>query len=242
MKIVFKEFQGEEYQNYRFPYCVYTIQEAKDTLFLIYSQGFLPYSNDFTITYPIYYLARSIKIDLTEEPLFNYKQNTVFNHFKDIFPEEQLTISLIPKEALVGSISFTAWCIKHAKNGFLSTERLQYILSRPYLKEVLMISCKERILAYLLLVHQPPQFAHVWFSFYDTDIKENNFGKWVLLQTIHWCKKNDYAHFFIGTCYAHPALYKLTLSPRTSYFDGEKWNQDISGLKKRLIEDNNKDK
>lgn len=235
MKIIYKEFPAVNYKEYQFPYCVYAIKEKEDDAADIYERGFLPFSNDLMEENEIYYLARSIRIQL-KEPFFNYKQNNILNKFRNVFDDEKLCFNLLKKEQLIHNADFCNWCIQNTKDHFLSHDRLDYILSRPYLKDILTISYKGKTLAYLFLIHEPGVFAHVWFSFYNLSLPHNDTGKWILLKTILWLFQNRYPLFYIGTCYSSSAFYKLMLSTRSSYFDGEKWDEDITSLKKKLLQ------
>lgn len=234
MKIIYKENQNIDYTQYQFPYCVYCIKEQADSYQDIYAKGFLPYSNDLTIQDEIYYLARSIRVDLNTK-LWNYKQRNVFNKMGKLFDNESLSITLENKENFVADHAFKVWCMQNAKNDFLTEERFAYILSRPYLEKIIKISYNKEILAYLFVVTDEQNFLHVWYSFYDLSKDINDFGKWILLKTIEWCKSQNYAYFYIGTCYSKSALYKLTLSPFTAYYDGNEWVENTSELKKQLL-------
>lgn len=233
MKLIFRESPHINYSLYQFPYMVYAIKEPNDDYNTIYDKGFLPYSNDLSIEEEIYYLARSIRIDLTQK-IFSYKQNNVFHNFENIYPESQTHIELVDKEVLIQDKTFLDWCIKNAKNQFLTKERLQYILSRTYLKKILLLYADKELLAYIFVISDA-QMLHLWYSFYNLEKGYNNMGKWVILNIIKWCKSKGYRYFYIGTCYSQNAFYKLTLSPRTEYFTGETWCKDISSLKKRLL-------
>lgn len=234
MKLIFKEFSVIDYNRYYFPYCVYCIKEQEDTYNDIYSKGFLPYTNDFNIEDEIYYLARSVKVDLTGK-IWNYKQYNVFNKMSKIFSDADLKIQLLDKQLVIADADFKKWCLQNAKNHFLTEERLNYILSRPYLKNILVLKNTDQVLAYQFVVEENNRFFHTWFSFYDLNININDFGKWIILKVIEWCKSNNYVDYYIGTCYSKHAFYKLTLSPATSYFDGSTWNTDISTLKQKLL-------
>lgn len=236
MKIYFEEHSAIDYAHYKFPYCVYAIKNPNDSYQEIYDNGFLPYTNDLAIEEEIYYLARSIRIDL-QTTLFNSKQKNVLNKFAKEFDEERLSFTLIPKEHLSSNKVFLKWCLENAKNNFLSPRRLQYILARPYLKKILAIRYNDKVLAYLFIVSEANNFLHVWYSFYDLSTTFNDFGKWILLQSLKWSNCHGFKYYYIGTCYSKSALYKLTLSPFTTYFNGKTWLPEISELKKRLLEE-----
>ncbi len=234
MQLKFKEHRGIDYSKYEFPYCVYGIKETSDNYTDIYSKGFLPYTNELDIKEEIYYLARSIRVDLNTK-LWNYKQKNVFNKFSKVYDNEFIKIGLQDKNELKNNPDFRNWCINNAKDGFLSEERLNYILSRPYLKRIITITYKDEILAYIFIVQEEDSFLHVWYSFYNLEIDTNDFGKWILLKIIEWSKENNFSYFYIGTCYSKSAFYKLTLSPFSQYNNGSEWIDDLSGLKKRLL-------
>jgi len=235
MRLIYKEHKGILYKKYEFPYCVYAIKEQTDLYVDLYSKGFLPYSNDFSIDEEIYYLARSVRIDLQQETLFNYKQKNVLNKLGKLFPEEEITISLLNKEQFIDDPIFARWCLVYAKDHFLTEERLNYILSRPYMKQIMKVQHGDRIVAFLFPIIEGPDMFHIWFNFYDTTIHENDFGKWILLQTIQYAKQAGFKHYYIGTCYGRSAFYKLTLSPHTSYFNGETWDLNVDKLKKSIL-------
>lgn len=234
MQLKFKEHSGIDYSKYEFPYCVYGIKESSDNYTDIYSKGFLPYTNELDINDEIYYLARSIRVDLNTK-LWNYKQKNVFNKFSKIYDNELINFKLQNKEELKDNPDFRKWCINNAKNNFLSEERLDYILSRPYLQNILTISYDQEVLAYIFIVQEKDSFLHVWYSFYNLEIETNDFGKWILLKIIEWSKEQEYSYFYIGTCYSKSAFYKLTLSPFSQYYNGSDWVGDLSPLKKRLL-------
>ncbi len=234
MKLLYREFPSVDYSQYHFPYCIYAIRESGDSYHELYRQGFLPYSNDLDEVQEIYYLARSVRMNLGEHR-FHFKQNNVLNKFKSAYADEGLQFILRPKSGLLHDEKFHDWCLCNARNHFLSAERLHYILSRPYLTDILEISHQGRLLAYLLPVHENRHFVHVWFSFYDLRQQQGDFGKWILLKTINWYQQQGISWFYIGTCYAQGALYKLTLSNATQYFDGASWRDDVSLLKKKLL-------
>ncbi len=236
MKIIFKEHSSVNYEHYEFPYCVYAIKEERDKYKDIYNLGFLPYSNDLNVEDQIYYLARSVRIDLLQHQ-WHFKQNNVFHKYVNDYKADHLKFILQDKTLLMNDEGFCEWCISNAKNGFLDKQRLAYILSRPYLKKILTISYKKDVLAHILMVEEDFDFVHVWFSFYDLRKNDSDFGKWILLNVIEWNKHEGYSYFYIGTCYSNNAFYKLTLSTSTEYFDGLGWNIEVSALKKRLLEE-----
>ena len=54
-----------DYQNYRFGYCVNIILEEDDSIEKAFDRGYLPYTVNAKNTEEIYYLARSVRINLS---------------------------------------------------------------------------------------------------------------------------------------------------------------------------------
>lgn len=237
MKLQFEEQGSVDYNRYKFPYCVYAIKEETDRYHQFYKNGFLPYTNDLEENREIYYLARSVRISLPDHTVRS-KQKNILNKLSKIYEEEKIEFNLLTKEDRIEDPAFNAWSLKNAKNGFLSPERLSYIVSRPYLKQILKITYEEKTLAYLYIITEKKDFIHVWYSFYDLRIPHNDFGKWIFLKTIKWAKKQGYSYFYLGTCYSKSAIYKLLLSPATSFFNGKAWDNETSVLKKTLLKEN----
>lgn len=234
MKFLFKEHEGIDYNQYKFPYCVYGLKEQKDTYQEIYERGFLPFTNNLKEQNEVYYLARSLRIDLKEHH-FKSRQKNILNKFAKCYQDEHILFQKREKKEMIDNQHFLKWCITNAKNGFLKEERLAYILSRPYLIHILSITYHQETLAHLFIVEENKAFVHVWYSFYDLSVGRNDFGKWIFLKTIAWAKQQGYTKFYIGTCYSKNAFYKLSLSPATSFFDGSNWVPKITELKKKLL-------
>ena len=54
-----------DYQNYRFGYCINIILEEDDSIEKAFERGYLPYTGNAKNTEEIYYLARSVRINLS---------------------------------------------------------------------------------------------------------------------------------------------------------------------------------
>ena len=71
MKIILKE-TGVDYKTYHFGYAINAILENEESIEKAYSKGFLPYTNDVSSTLEKYYLARSIRINLSKNVKINF--------------------------------------------------------------------------------------------------------------------------------------------------------------------------
>ncbi|MDV7400299.1 hypothetical protein RZS08_53285, partial [Arthrospira platensis SPKY1] len=67
-----KTFRSEflnNYSTYTFAYAGYAVMESKEDIPLIYSKGYLPYTGNTELHYPVFYQARSLRVntDLFED-------------------------------------------------------------------------------------------------------------------------------------------------------------------------------
>ena len=65
MKFLFSE-SSIDYNNYKFGYSVNLVLNDYDSIESVYSQGFLPYTGNIKNKEEVYYLARSIRVDLND--------------------------------------------------------------------------------------------------------------------------------------------------------------------------------
>ena len=90
-----------DYKNYKFGYTVNCVLEKTDNIEKVFSRGFLPYTGDINNSKEVYYMARSIRINLNHyerlsenkriiknvKSKFNIKfelqEKKTFNHDKD---------------------------------------------------------------------------------------------------------------------------------------------------------------
>jgi len=237
MKLIFKE-QPIDYSTYSFPYCVYCIKEDIDSLSQIYSKGFLPYSNDLNETNSIFYLARSVKVNLAMHTT-DRREKKVHNNIYRFIDSTKTSTEFIDIQTIRENIDFyTETYLDFAKKNFkggMAENRIRYILNREYLNGVFRITYESEILADILIICENYDFIHSWFSFYNTNYpKESEIGKWVIYKLIEWSKENEYKQLFLGTCYGKNSIYKLQFSKESQYFDGQGWANTISELKKKI--------
>ncbi|MDH3648439.1 MAG: hypothetical protein OEQ53_02095, partial [Saprospiraceae bacterium] len=55
--------------------------------------------------------------------------------------------------------------------------------------------------------------------------------KWMMWKTIQWAKDEGLSSVYLGTCYGTKSLYKVRDHLGLSFFDGYKWNTDMTLLK-----------
>lgn len=239
MKIFYSESKPE-YQTYTFNYGIYCIKESNEELAQIYQSGFLPYSADTGLTTEVFYLARSLRVDL------NRFENTSENRRVDRNIEPlNIQLEFLEKEIVLSEDAhFYPFCEKYIASRIgeaMTPERLRYILSLSIGTHVFRFKREDIVLGYVLAAADSGTI-HYWFSFFDLDLmKTHSIGKWMMWSVIRWAKENQKSYVYLGTVYGEKSLYKVRDHKGLEYYDGVKWNQDMDRLKSWCKTDQNRD-
>jgi len=239
MKIVFSEYHTD-YTTYTFSYAVYCVQERPDETTEIYERGFLPYTGNTAFRDDIFYLARSLRVNLSK--FENTSENRRVNR-----KVEQLGINVIAgkKSSLnTDDPAFISFCTRYAEQRFcdgrMDEQRLRYIVGRSTLTHILTFRSDEKIFGYVFTFLNP-DILHYWYAFFDIAyLKSHSLGKWMMWKTIQWAKERGVKNVYLGTCYREKSLYKIRDHKGIEFFDGVKWNNDVKLLKHLCKTDENK--
>jgi len=230
MKIFYSE-HIKDYSSYTFSYAVYALMETREELPRIYDMGFLPYSNDITEAGEIFYLARSLRVNLPE-----FRDSSENRRVDQKLSELALTLELCEAAKFNFKDSeFRKRCLEHAGSRFtgnaINETRFDYILSRKVLSHVFRFFHEGREIANILCLIEN-DILHYWFAFFDIRyLGDYPIGKWLMWRVIKWAKENGMYRVYLGTCYGEKALYKVRDFKALSFFDGQEWNHDIKKLK-----------
>lgn len=230
MKIFYSEYLTE-YTTYTFSYAVYCLQENPEEIGEIYARGFLPYTGNTELKGNYFYLARSLRVDLSkfEDTSENRRVNRKI---------EELGIQLVHVEKKLFDThnpEFVTFCTYYAEERFLGgsmgEERLGYVTSRDTLTHIFKFCSGTKTYGYVL-AFMDQNILHYWYSFFDIAfLKSHSLGKWMMWRILSWAKDNGLKHVYLGTCYKEKGLYKFRDHKGTEFFDGEKWNGDMKLLK-----------
>jgi hypothetical protein len=230
MKIFFSEYLND-YSTYTFSYAVYCLPEAENETALIYQKGFLPFTAKLSFKKDIFYLARSVRINL--ENFSDTSENRRVNNI--IAKLDNIEIYITKKEDFTINQSFIDFCVQFAEERFtggnMNRERLNYLLGRKNLTHIITFKSPARTYAYVLS-HISGEMLHYWFAFYDTDFINYSLGKWIMWRTISLAKEQGLQYVYLGTCYTPKGMYKVRDHKGAGFFDGAGWNQDLKLLKK----------
>jgi arginine-tRNA-protein transferase len=234
MKIFLSESMVD-YGTYTFNYAKYCLKEHPSEIPEIYNKGFLPYSNNVSIDQDVYYLARSLRVDL--ERFSDTSENRrVLRKIADSAP----SFKVIPIDEFdLGSPEFEDYCMEFARarfSGEISLDRLRYILHNKSISHIFQFSLGQEIVGYVIAIVQNG-CLHYWFAFFSLDFKELSLGKWMMHAVIRWAADQELDHVYLGTCYGSKSLYKVRDFKGLAYFDGNGWNQDMKMLKAKCKAD-----
>ena len=232
---IFRSESFVDYKTYTFNYANYCIKEDQGELPQIYALGYLPYSNNTNLKQETYYLARSLRIDLSafkessENRRVDRKIQTLNPSF-DIIPVNDFNLS---------DSEFKSYCIDFASKRFseaISSERLDYILQSKSISHFFRFKLADKTVGYVISIIEKGTL-HYWFAFFDLDYQEFALGKWMMFSVIKWAFEQKMEYVYLGTCYGEKSLYKVRDFKGLSYFDGNQWDSEIKILKQKCKSD-----
>lgn len=232
---IFRSESFVDYKTYTFNYATYCIKEDNSELPEIYDLGFLPYSNNVQLREETYYLARSLRVNLSAfSP--SSENRRILRKIEPLAPE----IEVIPIEQFdIGNSEFKAYCLNFANKRFsepISEARLDYIFQFKSISHVFRCSLEHKVVGYVICIMEQGSL-HYWFSFFDLDRQAYALGKWMMFSVINWAHKEQMSYVYLGTCYGEKSLYKVRDFKGLSYFDGNRWDDDVKTLKRKCKTD-----
>ncbi|KAF0094716.1 MAG: arginine-tRNA-protein transferase [Puniceicoccaceae bacterium 5H] len=226
------------YATYSFGYCEYAEWEPGDDLEPIYTRGYLPYSGDPEQPRHLFYKCRSLRIDLARFA-FDKKRRYHQRRLDELGP----AFALHDKQAFLAQhqaqleADALRWIDQRFDQAYLTTERLRYILDKPYLNRIAEVRLEGKVVAYALLVAWE-RGLHYWYSFYDSAIvTELSLGKWLMGHTLEYAQEQGLPYVYLGTAYRRKSAYKSQGTRGAEHFDGMAWNTDKERLKQLQLRD-----
>ena len=234
---IFRSESFVDYKTYTFNYATYCIKENTGELPQIYDMGFLPYSNNIDLQQETYYLARSLRVELSALK-GSSETRRVDRKISDLSP----SFEVVPVQDFnMDDPEFKSYCINFADKRFsekISTERMDYILSSKSISHVFHFKIGEKTVGYVISIIEGDSL-HYWFAFFDLDLQSYALGKWMMFSVIKWAFEQKLQYVYLGTCYGEKSLYKVRDFKGLSYFDGNGWSTDMKTLKAKCKSDQN---
>lgn len=219
------------YGRYQFGYCEWMELSGTDSPEEPYTRGFLPYSADPGQSSHLFYMARSLRVDLSR---FRLDKKRRYDHRSWAAWELKRT-SMKKAEFLkihgpIALIKAHRWMENRFGDAYLKEERLRYILGKPFLDDMLLWTAKGEIMAFALIV-KGCWGAHYWYVFYlnDPGVPAPP-GHGYLVDFIDWCRECGLSHAYLGTVYGRKSLYKSRGIEGIEFWNGNHWDSDRERL------------
>lgn len=232
---VFRSEMAQNYAEYSFGYTIYAKAGEGERPAHLLRKGFLPYTGGQIPKKDIYYLARSLRIELQPFSL-NSENRRTLRKFEGQNIEEKMYSTI----DYPWTTELDSFCLDYAKERFsspLSQERLDRIRQHAHLTHYLEFRRDGQLMA-LIFLSCSEKAWHYWFAFLDLSI-ELPLGKWAMTRSAQIASGQAAEHLYIGTCYGAHSLYKVRDFKTISFFDGTKWLADKNLLKSWCKTDTN---
>ncbi len=232
---IFRSESLVDYRTYTFNYAIYCIKESDSEISAIYDMGFLPYSNNVNLEHETYYLARSLRVEL-ERFSASSENRRVARNIEVLAPSFRVVSA---RNFDLKDADFKKFCLDYATKRFsekISSDRLDYILGTKSISHVFEFLVGESRAGYVIAILQSGTL-HYWFAFYDLKYTEYSLGKWMMYSVIAWAQEQNMEYVYLGTCYGEKSLYKVRDFKGLSYFDGNRWDDDMKFLKAKCKAD-----
>ncbi len=232
---IFKSESLVDYSTYTFNYANYCIKESQNELPTIYEAGFLPYSNDITLQEEVFYMARSLRVELER---FNASSEN--RRVARKIAELDITLEVLDYNIFEKTSEFEDFCFDYASQRFsnaITRDRLSYILNAKSIQKIFHFYSKAKTLGYVIAITEG-NTLHYWFAFFSLEYPKYALGKWMMYSVINWAKENAYDYVYLGTCYGEKSLYKVRDFKGLAFWNGNGWNQDVKLLKQKCKTDN----
>jgi arginine-tRNA-protein transferase len=232
---IFRSESLVDYSTYTFNYAIYCLKESQTELPEIYDRGFLPYSNNPDLQEEIYYMARSLRVNLDE-----FKESSENRRVARKIAETNPEFDVIPITSFdVNDSNFVGFCQEFANQRFsesISDRRLNYILNNKSISHVFRFKINAEEVGYVIAIIENGAL-HYWFAFFSLEFQSYSLGKWMMYSVIDWAAQNQLNHVYLGTCYGEKSLYKVRDFKGLRFFDGNGWNEDMKLLKQKCKSD-----
>lgn len=234
----FRREHSVDYARYRFSYGNFAVCESHDDVDAIYAQGYLPYSADLDEERAVFYMARSLRVDL-QAFTFTKKRR----HLQRQISGDAFTLTVADQEQMRHLTDrewrdrMHHWMSARFRQPYLAPERLDYILQSSVCNRMLRVTWQSRPFAEVLL-GGGKQAVHYWFAFYDSEAPACDAnGKWLIGTFLEWARSQNYRYAYLGTGYGDQAAYKFHGIHPVEFWTGSEWSNDRSALKSLLRRD-----
>lgn len=204
----------------------------------IYAGGYLPYSGDTTDPRHLFYMSRSLRVDLAG---FSLEKKRRYDHRS--WQCHGLRNELMPKEAFMNEFGHVMsdlaykWMEPRFGDDALARDRFAYILSKDFLNRILIWKEDGELVAFALIVWGN-WGAHYWYVFYKNGTGSKHApGHGYLVDFVQLAKSHGLPFAYLGTSYGKKSRYKSRGIRGTCFWDDTAWINQRDQLTRLLTED-----
>ena len=209
-----------------------------DDLGEAYQGGFLPYSASSGKDSDLFYMGRSLRVDLGRMKMDKKRR---YSH--RLWQRFGLARTLLSREAFLERYEAQAlvwardWMASRFGQPYLDESRLEALFAKSFLRDVLTWSGNGHLQAFALIVHGG-WGAHYWFSFYrNGSVGDYPPGHGYMGDFLEWARMEGLPHAYLGTAYGEKSRYKSRGLQGIEFWDGLGWNSDREVLSRLRRED-----
>jgi hypothetical protein len=211
--------------------CQWSELTSEGDLGSIYGGGYLPYSGDTADPRHLFYMARSLRVELDR---FSLDKKRRYDHRKwQDFGMERI---LLPKESFLQRHGHEMldlayrWMEPRFGDAALARPRFAYIIGKPF-QENVMAWYRDGVLSAFALIVMGDWGAHYWYVFYANGSGERSpSGHGYLVDFLDWAAETGLPHAYLGTTYGNKSRYKSRGIRGVSFWNDSEWCSDRDAL------------
>ena len=221
MRFRFSEYPAS-YEEYKFPYKVWAIEDSSDERDELLNMGFVPSR----MKIGLWYLARSMRVDLSKFSESSENRRVVKNTSEYGFSfSKDISLNLSDEK--------NRWVFDFAKSVAKKSEYSSSSVKRvfsKYLSQGIFVWERDGEIAGYVPVMITKESIFYWLGFYKEDKFKTGLGSRMMLEAIKWATDNGKSHAYLGTVYTNSSLYKTNFKG-WEFFNGFEWSNDKDQLK-----------
>lgn len=227
------------YSDFQFGYTNWLEVYSSEDLLEAYPHGYLPFSGDISDPRHLFYMARSLRVNLSQFTVdkkrrYDHRDWQKFGLQREHLTKEQM-VEQFGAESLLELAAI--WMAPRFGKRALPLDRLAYILSKPFVQDFLVWKKGTELEAFALIV-QGIWGAHYYYVFYRNGSGIDTApGHGYLIDFLHWAWENGHDHAYLGTYYGKKSQYKSRGISGVEFWDGNEWNPDKREMARLLEED-----
>lgn len=203
-----------------------------------YADGFLPYARLADGGRHLFYMGRSLRIDMARYAMEKKRRYSHRQWQKSGLVREHLDKATFLERYGDRAASLAGgWMKSRFGTPYLDTAEFRHVMEKPFLEDVLTWSQSGSLAAFALIV-RGSWGAHYWFAFYRQDEAGTHPpGHGYMGDFLDWVRELGLPYAYLGTSYGLKSRYKSRGLLGLEFWDGRSWINDRELLGQNLHED-----